>query len=251
MRAQVAFGVLAALVLVAPAALSARRSPGLRTPDKHRRMRFQEAFEEQPATRYARLGREGCLAELRARKVRFSTLAVAPGVLAPVRLEGPLRGVDFGTAAPLPARRGGSADVMDCRLVLAADDWARDLAAAGVTRVVLASAWRPAKTPPGAAAASAPKTRHEGALALDVLRLEGRERLDVKTDFGPTPRRMSPCAADAVSRLGGKSKALRTLVCGAVRAKLFHVALTPAYDRAHDNHVHLEVLPDARGQLVL
>lgn len=251
MRATLALGLAVGLGLAASTAEAARTSPGLRTPERHRRMRFQEAFEQQPASRYARLGRARCLDELRARKVRFSRPAEAPGVLAPVRLEGPLWGVEVGTDAPPPARRGGAADVMDCRLVLAAHDWARDLAAAGVTRVVLASAWRPAKVAAGARPEGAPKTRHEGALALDVLRFEGRERLDVKRDFGPTPRRMSPCAVDATSKLTGKSKALRALVCGAVRAKLFHVVLTPAYDRAHQNHVHLEVLPEARGQLVL
>jgi hypothetical protein len=33
------------------------------------------------------------------------------------------------------------------------------------------------------------------------------------------------------------------MVCAAVSADLFQVVLTPHYDRAHGNHVHLEVVP--------
>jgi hypothetical protein len=38
-------------------------------------------------------------------------------------------------------------------------------------------------------------------------------------------------------------RTLRSLVCSAARQELFQVILTPHHDRAHRNHVHLELRP--------
>jgi hypothetical protein len=39
-------------------------------------------------------------------------------------------------------------------------------------------------------------------------------------------------------------------VCEAVERDLFQVVLTPHYDRAHQNHVHLELVPDVEWSFV-
>ena len=39
---------------------------------------------------------------------------------------------------------------------------------------------------------------------------------------------------------------LRGLVCSIVDAHLFHVTLTPGFNRQHKNHLHLEVSPEGR-----
>ena len=36
---------------------------------------------------------------------------------------------------------------------------------------------------------------------------------------------------------------LRGTVCDAIERSLFHVVLTPHHDKAHQNHVHLELKP--------
>ena len=41
---------------------------------------------------------------------------------------------------------------------------------------------------------------------------------------------------------------MRSLVCDAAEQKLFQLVLTPHYNDAHANHIHLEVA-DARDQV--
>jgi hypothetical protein len=41
-----------------------------------------------------------------------------------------------------------------------------------------------------------------------------------------------------------KGKLLRKVVCDAVERDLFQVVITPHHDRAHQNHVHLELVPE-------
>jgi hypothetical protein len=44
-----------------------------------------------------------------------------------------------------------------------------------------------------------------------------------------------------------ESIALRKIVCDGFEAQLFHVILTPAYDRTHRDHFNFEVTPGASG----
>ena len=46
------------------------------------------------------------------------------------------------------------------------------------------------------------------------------------------------------------SRLLRGLVCQAVERSLFQVVLTPHHDRAHGNHVHLELKPEVNWTYV-
>ncbi|MDP9036465.1 MAG: hypothetical protein M3O50_16815 [Myxococcota bacterium] len=62
-------------------------------------------IEEEPARRYARLDREACEEELAGRGARFVRVEEARGVLAPVRLSGPLHGVAFHIGLPGLAAR--------------------------------------------------------------------------------------------------------------------------------------------------
>jgi hypothetical protein len=43
---------------------------------------------------------------------------------------------------------------------------------------------------------------------------------------------------------------LRNIVCAAARAGLFHHVLTPNYDAAHRDHLHLDIKRDARSVVV-
>jgi hypothetical protein len=202
-----------------------------------------------PAVRYASLDRARCEAELTRRGISFSRVSEARGVLAPVRLTGPLRGVTFRSGLPAAQRATAAIEIFDCRLVLALHDFAAILAKHDVVEVIHLSAYRPPeKTWPNGKIAS----RHPAALALDAgtfVRRDG-SRLDVERDFhgrigtktcgpGTGP---SPATPEAV--------ALRQIVCDAADQHLFNVELTPDYNWQHRNHFHLEVTAGVRWFLV-
>ena len=194
-----------------------------------------------PAYRYAQLDRAACEAALTQRGVPWVAVPEARGVLAPVRLAGPIRGVAYHSSIPEKDRPTSPIEIFDCRLVLALDDFASLLAQHDVVEVLHMSAYRP---PPSKRwPAGKIGQRHDGALALDAgvfVRRDGT-RLDVEKDFhgrigartcGPStgPR---PATPEAV--------ALRQIVCEAADAHLFQVELTPDYNWQHRNHFHLEV----------
>jgi hypothetical protein len=198
-----------------------------------------------PAAIYARLDRDACEAELAGRGIAFTRVGSARGVLEPVRLGGPLHGVTYRTALP-PAQRPTSVlEIVDCRLVLALDDFAAQLAAHDVVEVVHFSMYRP---PPARWPAGRIASRHPGGLAIDAATFVKRDgsTLMVERDFhghigaatcgpGTGPHPATPEALE-----------LRQIVCDAVDAKLFNVALTPDFNWPHRNHFHLEVTADAR-----
>jgi hypothetical protein len=193
-----------------------------------------------PAERYASLDRPECEAELSRRGVQFARVDEARGVLAPIRLEGPLHGVTYRLNLPEAQRETSPWEIVDCRLALALDDFSVQLTAHDVVEVVHYSIYRP---PSSRWPSSKIASRHPGALAIDAatfVKKDGR-RLSVEHDFhgrigartceGAT--KPSPATAEALE--------LRQIVCDAAGARLFNVELTPDYNRAHYNHFHLEV----------
>jgi hypothetical protein len=206
----------------------ASRDPYLSRPDD---------AEAAPAVYYGQLSQADCEAELVARHIGF-TRETANGVLAPVRLTGPLRGVTFRSDARASVRATSPYEIADCRLVLALDDFAQILNRHDIVEVRHYSMYRPPKSFDGTIG-----KRHPGALAIDTGRFIDRAgvELDVDRDFhgaidaptcgegaGPRP----PTAA---------ALALRAILCDTADARLFNVVLTPNYDRPHKNHFHLEI----------
>lgn len=239
--------ILAAAILAAPAALARPRKP---------RVRYQDAATKRASARYAGMRKKACLAELSRRKIAFQAVRGARGVLAPVRLAGALGGVTFRSEAPAKERAMSPAEVMDCRLVLALHDWSKTLASRGIDEVRTITAWRP---PPPSWPSGKIGTRHAGALAVDVKRLgkklasgeRSRRWLRVESDFharagdkvcgpGAGEQRLPPAALD-----------LRAIVCEADRLGIFTSILTPAYDRAHRDHLHVEIRPGVDWSLLL
>lgn len=158
----------------------------------------------------------------------------APRVYAPVYLLSPLSGVSF-AAANGHSEHG----MVDCRLAIALLAWAPVLREAGVVKVEHYSTYRP-----GARVARSSKiSGHARAMAIDAARFhlaDGRV-LDVDSDWDERERHGEPCGK---SRREDEAGALlRRVVCGAVERQLFQVVLTPHHDRAHQNHVHLELVP--------
>jgi hypothetical protein len=200
-----------------------------------------------PAVRYAALGAQGCKAELARRGVTFRDVGgQAPGVLAPIRLSSPVNGVTYHTGLSEAGRKTSPWEVFDCRLVLSLFDFGAVLRAHDIDEVVMFSAWRP---PPKKWRAGKIADRHPGGLAIDIQRLHQKSGnwLVVEDDYhghiGSHTCGENPATPDPPS---DGAKALRALVCEAVDAHLFNVVLTPNYNRAHFNHVHLEVKAGVR-----
>jgi len=212
----------------------------------HNRAAFPSDFASTVAYRIAQLDRRACLAELARRQVAFALVGEAPGVKTPVRLKGPLNGIRFMTGAPGAERDRVPYEVLDCRLVVALDEWTQVLSAHGISDVVFSSGWRPS---PRLASDAVDGKRHAGALALDVhvLRLKSGGELVIERDFhghletpvcGPDAPLPAPSTPEA--------RELRSIVCSSAELRIFQSILTPNYDVHHANHLHLEVTPNVR-----
>jgi hypothetical protein len=219
-------------------------------PDPNAKSRFTTPRDatESAAYRYGQLSRVECESELRARKIHF-TRESARGVLAPVRLAGPLRGVTFHTDLRPSERASSPWEIADCRLVLALDDFAAILARHDIVEVVHYSMYR---KPPNDWPDDKIGKRHDGALALDAARFIARDgsSLDVLHDFHGAIGAKT-CGDDATpSPVTPEATALRELLCETVAARIFNVVLTPNYNKPHANHFHLEVTSGVKWFLV-
>ena len=203
-----------------------------------------------PAAKYLALDQNACEAELTRRKVAFVRASPTQGVLAPVRLKGPVGGVSIHSTVPAGQRHLSKYEVFDCRLVLALDDFAQILAKHGVVDVIHYAAYRP-KSENGCTAKYAGK-QHCAALALDIGIFAKKDGppVDVLKHFhgkigdktcgpGAAPREKTP-----------ESTMLWSVVCEAAQKGIFHVILTPNYNAQHVNHFHVEITPEANWQMI-
>lgn len=158
----------------------------------------------------------------------------APHVYAPVYLLSSLSGVSFSAHNGLTER-----GMVDCRLAVALLAWAPFLQQAGVVRVEHYSTYRPGAR----VARSSRSSGHARAMAIDAARfhLEDGRVLDIDADWDERERGGDPCKSGRREDEAGRL--LRRVVCEAVQHSLFQVVLTPHHDRAHQNHVHLELVP--------
>lgn len=252
----------AALTAVGPLVLTAftldADAKGKRKP----RVIFDSGWQQHPSARYGSLTGPKCLAELTRRGIAFTPVERAPGVLAPVRLTKDIGGVLYRTDAPDHTRAQSPHEVFDCRLVLALSDFSVILRSRAIDEVRIFSAWRP---PPPSWPDGKLAIRHPGALAIDIARFgkalaEGqlpkdRQWLNVKRDWsgaigapacGPGAASPRPTSSAPLA----PAKELRSIVCEASEQRLFTSILTPNYNRAHENHFHLEITPDVAWHLV-
>jgi hypothetical protein len=127
---------------------------------------------------------------------------------------------------------------LDCRLALALAEWAPMLERAGVVGMQHFSIYRHD--------AKIGKTNkvsgHALGRAIDVGVFEMRDgrKLNVLKDWKNRSRGVEPC--DSASS-NDAEKIMRDLVCEAADREVFQMVLTPHYNEAHKNHIHLEVAP--------
>jgi hypothetical protein len=212
-----------------------------------------------PSYRYGRLDRDACEAELVRRGVTFVRGEPIEGVLAPVRLRGPVRGVAIHTAMAPKDRERSIYEVFDCRLVLALDDFADLLAKHDVVEMIHLNAYRP-KSQYGCTARYW-GLQHCAALAVDVRAFKRRDGsvLEVERDFhGRIGRGMCAGGGGTAGEGVGEgpippsaaANELWGFVCEGARRALFNVMLTPNYNAEHRNHFHLEITPEAGWMMV-
>jgi hypothetical protein len=190
---------------------------------------------------YGTMSASACISESGRRGLPIAAAGAALGVLAPVRLMGPLHGISFRSGLPEKQRKTSIFEIFDCRLVLALDDLAVLLARKGIVEVIHMSAYRPPAAKHWREGQLG--TRHTGALALDagVFVKKDGSKLSVEKDYhGAIGQK--PCGENSgPSPATPQAVELRRLTCDLIAANLFQVVLTPGFNAAHFNHFHIEV----------
>lgn len=205
-----------------------------------------------------------CLKQLKQHKVPFKEADFeTPLVETPVLLTGPIYGVRIAAMHP---DKAPSHSVMDCRLVLALVQTAHQVKAYGINAIEFYSTYRPLSKPPdkcpqGAAGKkcqkkqqryeqirSAQTSQHRFARAVDIrlFRTESGDVLDVLNDFDRKSG-TDPCSYVPTAQ---KARILSDIVCTLHARRIFNVMLTPNANKAHHNHFHFDLSPNARWYIV-
>lgn len=165
----------------------------------------------------------------------------ASGVSWPIRLLGPVDGVRI-----YGGKKDAPTNYLDCRLALALLEWAPLLRAQGIVGLQHYSMYRRDAT----VGQSAKRSGHADGRAIDVAFFETRDgqKLSVLNDWTGRARGADPCEVASVP--DSADGIMRALVCAASERSLFQMVLTPHYNDAHGNHVHLEIDPLRDGSWV-
>ena len=214
---------------VAPVTAPPRAPAPPRADDRFEPMRGPDA------TKIMALSPRACHAFLEQHDVPFVPVRrfEARRVAQPIRLSGPLAGVIF----EIPWSKDMSRDkhaIWDCRLAAAMIPLASWLSAQGVQKVQYFSVLRY-----GSAARRKPRSQHNVGLAIDVLALVDHrgDRRVVETNYAKG--RLVGCPPP--HHPSRTTRLYWSFVCQIHRSKLAHTVLTPDYDRAHRNHLHIDI----------
>jgi hypothetical protein len=203
-----------------------------------------------PNILYVGMDRDACEAELTRRGIGVEHAPETPDVVTPVWLRSPLHGVAVHSALSAKERQHSPAEIFDCRLVLAVDDFAGIVAAHDVVEIIHMSAHR-ARSENGCLP-NALGLQHCAGLALDVGSFKKRDGtvLEVLRDFHGKIG-WSTCAGIAKPKPPSPAATeLWDFVCAAGARALFHVILTPNTNLEHKNHLHMEITPNAAWMLI-
>jgi hypothetical protein len=208
-----------------------------------------EVAEQSLAFRYANLGDEEAIAELNRRGIAWVPASPPlPGVRTPIRLSGPLRGVTIRSTLPEPERRTTVFEILDARLALALDDFCALLARHDVVELVHYTMYRPpGELPPDLTK----QIRHPAGLAIDVgaVRKADGRWLAIGPHW-PSDIGAKTCGEGARELWSRPGREIVSIACEAADLRMFHFILTPHFDAAHADHLHLEIKPDTRWFLV-
>ena len=166
-----------------------------------------------------------------------------------MRLTGRLHGVWIHSSLPAAKRRESPFEILDARLALSLDDFCRILADHDIVEVVHFGMYHPSpELPPDA---HGKQFRHAGGLAIDVgaLRKRDGEWLRVGPDWSSSIGAKT-CGPGARRLTNDKGRELQSIACEAADERIFTYMLTPHFNKAHADHMHLEVKPGVKWFLV-
>ncbi len=235
--------VLVPLVVIALAG-------GASASNKYLEIPPEKEAEASRAYRYANLTNDQAYAELDRRRVPYTqTKAPLPGVQAPIRFTGKVRGIDLHSVLPPDDRKSSYFEILDARLALALDDFLKVLAQHDVVEVVHYTMYRPPTSNPSDP--KKPQTRHPGGMAVDIGALRKKNGLWlVVGSHWPAAIGARTCGAGMRKIKNRRGRELRSILCEAADQRIFHYMLTPHFDAAHHDHWHLEVKPAVKWFLV-
>jgi hypothetical protein len=195
--------------------------------------------------RFSNLGRADCLRAFRQDKLPLADDRRGPGGVAmPVRFGGNPGPVTF-FAPPRKSPFGA----FDCRLGLAFHQLVPLLSEHEVTEVHIGTLYRP---PPRRGAKHPRHSQHTRGLAADVIgfKLKDGRTLVVERDWQGAIGSPACGPRSALRDPTDEAIRLRNLLCAIARTKLFDTILTPNYDAAHHDHMHLDLRRDARAVIL-
>ena len=178
-----------------------------------------------------------CIARVRALRLPVEFTA-HEDVDAAVIPNGPIAGISLDFNGQRRLSR-----IMDCRLLLAIHAWAPRLRALGVRRIRHLSALRPNAR----VQTTGRRSGHATALAFDprFFVFDDGHSFDVLEDWDNRERGANMCEPKAESEASAQ---IRSAVCAAIAGELFQVVVSPHHNDAHQNHLHLEIVPGAPWQ---
>jgi hypothetical protein len=187
---------------------------------------------------YGELTNAQCLTLLDKRGISYVKLPKTSGVELPIRLTGPLHGVDLHGGEPAALRSTSPTEILDCRLALALDDFAGILED---HHVIEAVHWSIYRAPPIGTEEKA--ADHTAGLAIDLGALfeDDGSRTGVAEDWrGEIGGKTCGNGAYPVPATK-RAWRLRAILCTTAASHVFHLVLTPNFNAAHHDHFHLEI----------
>jgi len=185
------------------------------------------------------LTKESCHALLKDHGVKFTELEDIRDVGMPVMLKSDVGGIRYSHTD-----RSKDFSIMDCRLAAALVGWAPVLKRHRVVEVVHMRAYSPGARVGGGSKISG----HTYALALDAAQflLKDSMGLVVNDDWSDRRNSVEPCQASEEGDSHAQAE-LRNIACETGDSGVFSMILTPHYNRAHYDHLHLEVTDEVYG----
>jgi hypothetical protein len=222
-------------------------SPGAQATSKYLEVPKEVGSEQTPAFRYANMSNREALRELDRRGIPYRRVTQpVDGVRAPIRLTGPLWGVDIRSSLPPEEWETTIYNILDARLGLALYDLCRVLSQHDVVELVHFTMYRIQGKHDGK-----PRFRHPGGLAIDfgAVKKKNGEWLSVGPHWTGQIGAKT-CGNGARKLIGRRGRELMSILCEVADQRIFHYMLSPHFDEPHGDHLHLEIKPGVKWFLV-
>ncbi len=202
-----------------------------------------------PAYHYANLSNDEVKAELKLRKIPYKEVKPVPGVRFAIRLTGRLNGVWIHSVLPAAERKTTPFEILDGRLALALYDFCALLSAHGFVELVHFTMYRPPHDKPTKKGEF--RHRHPGGMAIDLgaIKKSTGHWMAIGPHW-PSQLGAKTCGSGGRKLKGRKGRELLSLACEASDLRIFHYMLTPHFDDAHADHLHLEIKEGVKWFLV-